>query len=159
VSRRADCRGNVSILVTAVIVVAVLLATAVARLGSAVAEKSRANNAADAAALAAAGDLGRGRPPAHACALARRTAADNGARLLSCHSDAAAVVVTVVRGPARARARAEVDGASVFSRAAGPHIAHMGDFRHGGVAGSTFRSRGRESGPISAAMPGTEAER
>jgi secretion/DNA translocation related TadE-like protein len=108
---RRSTRGNVSVLVTAVIVVAVLLATAVARLGSAVAEKSRANNAADAAALAAAGDIALGRPPTHACAVARETAGENGARLLTCRSTAAAAVVTVALGAARAEARAQVDGA------------------------------------------------
>ena len=109
--RRRGIRGNVSVLVTAVIVVAVLLATAVARFGGAVAEKSRANNAADAAALAAAGDIALGGLPAHACAVARQTAADNGARLLTCRSSATTAVVTVARGAARAGARAQVDGA------------------------------------------------
>lgn len=109
--RNRGNRGNVSVLVTAVIVVAVLLATAVARFGSAVAEKSRAHNAADASALAAAGDLALGRPPTHACAVARQTAADNGARLLTCRSTATAAVVTVARGAAHAGARARFDGA------------------------------------------------
>jgi secretion/DNA translocation related TadE-like protein len=113
--------GNVTVLVTAAIVVAVLLGTAVARLGSAVAEKSRANNAADAAALAAAGELASGRTPATACATARRTAADNGARLLTCQWGDSAAVVTVVMGEARAIARAEVDAAGVIS---GDHGAH-----------------------------------
>ena len=57
---RNDQRGNVSLLVIAVMVVAVVLCTAVARLGGAVAAKSRANNAADAAALAAADGLALG---------------------------------------------------------------------------------------------------
>ncbi len=48
-------------LLAAVIVVAMLLCTAVARLGGAAAEKSRANNAADASALAAADRLALGR--------------------------------------------------------------------------------------------------
>jgi secretion/DNA translocation related TadE-like protein len=109
--RERGNQGNVSVLVTAVIVIAVLLATGVARLGSAVAEKSRANNAADASALAAAGDLALGRPPAHACAVARRTAAENGARLLTCRSTASAAVVTIALGAARAGAQARVDEA------------------------------------------------
>jgi secretion/DNA translocation related TadE-like protein len=154
-----DSRGNVSVLVAAVIVVALLLTTAVARLGGAVAEKSRANNAADAAALAAAGELASGRTPADACRVARRTAADNGARLLACHPGADAVVVTVGRGDARAVARAEVGGAGATSGTLGAHIAHRGDFRHVSIDGHTFHSRGPRSGPISAPMPGTEAER
>jgi secretion/DNA translocation related TadE-like protein len=114
---RRDTAGNVSMLVIAVMVVSVLLCTAVARLGSGVVEKSRANNAADAAALAAAGGLALGRLPADACAVARDTAAENGARLLTCRCRASAqettvAEVTVAMGDARARARAEVDAAN-----------------------------------------------
>ena len=152
-------RGNVSVLVTAVIVVAVLLGTAVARLGSAVAEKSRANNAADAAALAAAGALASGNLPATACATARRTAADNGARLLTCRWGDSAAVVTVAMGEARAIARAEVDAARVTSGDHSAHTVHRGDFRHFSLVGHMFHSRGPRGGPISAPMPGTEAER
>ena len=61
---------------------------AVARLGGAVVEKSRASNAADAAALAAAGALALGRSAVRACAVARATAIDNGARLLTCRGGA-----------------------------------------------------------------------
>jgi secretion/DNA translocation related TadE-like protein len=124
---RRDTRGNVSMLVIAVIVVAVLLGTAVARLGSGVVEKSRANNAADAAALAAAGGLALGRLPADACAAARDTAADNGARLLTCRCRAAkettVAEVTVAMGAARARARAEVDAADLSPRSGLSHKA------------------------------------
>lgn len=151
--------GNVTVLVAAVIVVAVLLGTAVARLGSAVAEKSRANNAADAAALAAAGALASGRPRATACATARRTAADNGARLLTCQWAGAAAVVTVAMGEARAIARAEPDAAGVVSGDNGAHTVHRGEFRHFNLAGHMFHSRGYRGGPISAPMPGTDAER
>jgi len=113
---RRDARGNVTVLVAAVIVVAVLLATAVARFGGAVAEKSRANNAADAAALAAADGLALGRSPDEACALARSTAVDNGARLLTCvyrasTTEARSAEVVVEIGNAKARARAEVGSA------------------------------------------------
>lgn len=113
---RPDARGNVSVLITAVIVVAALLCTAVARLGSGVVEKSRANNAADAAALAAADGLALGRAPGRACAVARQTAIDNGARLLACRCPASPTGVTVAEvtialGEARARARAVVDAA------------------------------------------------
>jgi secretion/DNA translocation related TadE-like protein len=152
-------RGNVSVLVTAVIVVAVLLATAVARLGSAVAEKQRANNAADATALAAAGALAAGNSPASACMTARRTAVDNGARLLTCQWDDAAAVVTVAMGEARAIARAVVDAAGVASRGNSAHTVHRGDFRHFRLVRHMFFSRGSKGGPISAPMPGTEAER
>ncbi len=117
---RGDTRGNVSMLVIAVIVLSVLLCTAVARLGSGVVEKSRANNAADAAALAAAGGLALGRLPADACAVARDTAADNGARVLTCRCHAAkqtaVAEVTVAMGDARARARAEVDAGDLSAR-------------------------------------------
>jgi secretion/DNA translocation related TadE-like protein len=154
-----DQRGNVTVLVTAVIVVAVLLATAVARVGSAVAEKARANTAADASALAAAGALASGSSPASACLSARRTAVDNGARLLTCQWDGAAAVVTVAIGEARSIARAVADAAGVTSGVHNTNMVHRGDFRHFRLAGHIFHSRGSKRGPISAPMFGTEAER
>jgi secretion/DNA translocation related TadE-like protein len=105
-ARAAD--GNVSVLVTAFIVIAMLLSFAVARLGGAVVEKSRANTAADAAALAAADRLARGDSAAEACRAARAAAVDNAGRLLSCRCVAASVEVIVERGAARSRARAAV---------------------------------------------------
>ena len=105
---RRGSDGNMSILVSAFIVVSMMLGGAVARLGGAAVEKSRANNAADAAALAAAGQLARGRAPFAACAVARSTSADNGARMLTCERRGSAAEVTVVLGAARARARADV---------------------------------------------------
>lgn len=108
---RNDIRGNVSVLIAAVVVVAFLLCGAVARLGSAVVEKSRANNAADAAALAAADGLALGRAPAEMCAVAGGVAVDNGARLLTCHCGAGAAEVVVAIGDARGTARAVVDPA------------------------------------------------
>ena len=110
----ADARGNVSVLVAAVVVVAMLLCTSVARLGGAAAQKSRANSAADASALAAADRLALGQSSAQACTVARRTATDNGARLLTCRADAgtgetSAAEVTLELGAAHARSRAEVD--------------------------------------------------
>ena len=110
---RSDERGNVSVLVVAVIVVAFLVCSAVARLGNAAAEKSRANNAADAAALAAAGGLALGALPAEACAAARQIAAANGARVLTCRCPASFAEVTVAMGDARARARAEVEAPEI----------------------------------------------
>ena len=110
---RHDARGNVSVLVATIVVATMLVGTAVARLGGAAAEKSRANNAADASALAAADRLALGQSPAQACAVARQTAADNGARLLTCHSGAGAdrtlaADVTLEMGEAYAQSRAEV---------------------------------------------------
>ncbi len=101
-------RGNVSIFLAAFIVVSLLLCTAVARLGSASAEKSRANNAADASALAAADSVALGQSPSVACADARRIAVANGADLLTCRSDGSGADVTVAIEDAQARARAEV---------------------------------------------------
>jgi len=114
VSRGHDARGNVSVLAAAVVVAAMLLCTAVARLGGAAADKSRANNAADASALAAADRLALGQTPAQACAVARLTATEKGARLLTCHAgpgadQTMAADVTLEIGPAHAQSRAEVD--------------------------------------------------
>ena len=110
---RRDERGNVSVFVAVAIVVGMLLCTAVAELGSASAVKSRANNEADASALAAADRLALGQTPAVACSVARQTANDNGARLLTCRAGPAtaetmAAEVTLEIGAARAAARAEV---------------------------------------------------
>jgi hypothetical protein len=69
---------------------------------------------ADASALAAADRLAMGRSTAEACAVAKETALDNGARLLTCHCGAGspatlAADITLEIGAAHARARAEVD--------------------------------------------------
>jgi secretion/DNA translocation related TadE-like protein len=103
----ADERGNVTVLLAAVLVVAVLLCTAVARLAGAAREKARAENAADAAALAAADGMALGDTAAGACARATRTAADNGARLVSCAEHNSGMQVIVHLDRARAEARAE----------------------------------------------------
>ena len=108
-----DQRGNVSVLVIAVMVVAVLLCTAVARLGGAVASKSRANNAADAAALAGADALALGMTSSAAVAAAQAAASDNGAQLVSCTCRDGSAEVVVVLGRAHGRARAVVDGGGV----------------------------------------------
>lgn len=102
-------RGNVSLLVLAVVGLAFLLCVAVAHLGGAVVEKSRAEAAADAAALAAADGLALGRPVAAACDSARRIASDNGASLLTCDRRDAGVIVVVAIDEARAQARAVAD--------------------------------------------------
>ncbi len=107
-SRRAHQRGNVSVFTTAFIVVTLLLGSAVARLGAAAAQKARANNAADASALAAADGLALGRSPTDSCAIARDIASSNGARLLTCHCTASVADVSLAIDAAQVRARAEV---------------------------------------------------
>jgi secretion/DNA translocation related TadE-like protein len=129
VSRNRDERGNVTVLVTAVVVIAIILSAALAHFGSAVVEKARAENAADAAALAAADGLALGRATSEACSEAARTATDNGARLLTCRSRGSAsrvmiAEVTVAIGDARARARATADDRlNLTNGATGGHIA------------------------------------
>jgi secretion/DNA translocation related TadE-like protein len=100
-------RGNVTVLLAAVLVVAVLLCTAVARLAGAAREKARAENAADAAALAAADGMALGDSVVDACARASRTAVENDARLLSCSNRNSGMQVSVQLDRARAEARAE----------------------------------------------------
>ena len=122
---RRDESGNVSVFVAAAIVVGMLLCTAVASLGTASAVKSRANNAADASALAAADRLALGESPAAACLIARQTATDNGARLLTCRAGAAtaetmAAEVTLEIGAAHATARAVVGAVVDAGVSAGP---------------------------------------
>jgi secretion/DNA translocation related TadE-like protein len=146
--RHSD-RGNISVLVAAVLVVAVLLCTALARLAGAAAEKARAENAADAAALAAADGMALGDTVPRACARARVTAADNGARLLSCANRSSGMQVDVAFGRARADARAEFTAADVPARYDAPAIRassaraallsrysfqlpHFGDWTHDG---------------------------
>ena len=85
---------------------------ALAHLGGAVVEKSRAETAADAAALAAADGLALGQPVAAACDSARHIASANGARLLTCDGGDAGVTVVVGIDEARARARAVADALS-----------------------------------------------
>jgi len=123
--RARDRRGNVSIFVAVFMVVGMLLCTAVAKLGGAVVEKARANNAADASALAAADGLALGWTSADACAAAGSTAADNGARMLTCRSMASAdgglaaeVVLQVEDATAQARAEVGASTADVGRAAA-----------------------------------------
>lgn len=102
-----DERGNVTVLLTAVLVVAVLLCTSVARLAAAAREKARAENAADAGALAAADAMALGGTVGQACTRARQTATENHARLLSCANRNSGMQVVVELDRARAQARAE----------------------------------------------------
>ena len=110
-------RGAASIVMLGILAVALSLTYGATRLGIALVGRARAENAADAAALAAADMIALGRAPDTATDAAQRTAAANGARLVSCdcRGSAATVVVEVdvsgvgVPGAvARGRARAEV---------------------------------------------------
>jgi secretion/DNA translocation related TadE-like protein len=110
-------RGAVSVLMLAVLVVGLVLATGAARLGGALVGRARAESAADASALAAADRLALGDGSAAARAAADATATSNDARLVSCDCSGttAEVVVEIdlpawgaVFGPARGRAKAEV---------------------------------------------------
>ena len=113
-------RGSVTVVALAGVGLALILCLGVARVGSAVALQSRADNAADAAALAGADALALGNTPEAAADAARMVASDNGARLMtcSCSGDAAEVAVEMVGavGRAHGHARAEVD----LSRAPAP---------------------------------------
>jgi secretion/DNA translocation related TadE-like protein len=107
-------RGSVTLLVMVVVVLAGVFALEVARLGGAASDRSRADTAADAAALAAAIELARGHSASDALSAAARLAATNGARLVSC--DCAGRPSVVVRvGDATGRARAEIDAACPIS--------------------------------------------
>jgi len=116
-------RGNVSILMTAVVVVSVLACTAVARLGAAASTKARANTAADAAALAAADALAEGEPPTAAFVAARQVAAADGAQLDTCACAGTNAVVTVTMGDAHAIARAVVGDEPLT-------VSRIGQFAH-----------------------------
>ncbi len=116
-TRARSERGGVSIVMLAVLVIGLVLAMAVARLGGALIGRARAEAAADAVALAAADRLALGDGAAAARQAAHETAVTNDARLVSCDCSgtAAEVVVEVdvpawgaLFGPARGRAKAEV---------------------------------------------------
>jgi len=113
--------GAFTVLFVAVVVLGCILVVSASRLGGALTARARAETAADAAALAAADSLATG--AGDATVQARRIAAAQGARLVSCDcSGTAAEVVVEVDGsivaslpsPARARARAEVDVGCTF---------------------------------------------
>lgn len=108
--RRAEReRGSVVVFSTAIVVMAVLFALAVARLAGAAADKARANTAADAAALAAAQEVASGHGAREALATASRIASENDARVVGFATTRDAVVVSVAVHDARSRARADVD--------------------------------------------------
>ena len=106
-------RGNVSIIALAGIALAFVLCIGVARVGAAVVLQSRADTAADAAALAGADALALGSSARAATRAAAAAAADNGARLVecSCTGVVAEVTVEIDReiGRAHGHARADVD--------------------------------------------------
>jgi len=109
--------GSAGILACGLVALAAVLVLGLGRLATGVLAVSRAHTAADAAALAAAGELAAGRTERDAERTASLTAAANGARLLHCECAGPAVVVHVSvalpsSGPAsglvRAAARAEL---------------------------------------------------
>jgi secretion/DNA translocation related TadE-like protein len=97
-------RGSVTVLAVGAVALAVVLTLGVARLGHAASDRARADTAADAAALAAAGAIARGGDPNPAAA----TAGSNGARLVRCDCTGPKPMVEVRVGEATGRARAEV---------------------------------------------------
>ena len=106
--RRDD--GSATIWVLASGLVLVLVAIAIALIGSATVARHRARSAADLAALGAALRVWDGEE--EACAWAAELSARNGARLVACHLDGLDAIVTVevvptlMPGVGRARASA-----------------------------------------------------
>jgi secretion/DNA translocation related TadE-like protein len=110
-------QGSAGVLLCAVVALVAALVIGLGRVAGGLVGVSRAQTAADAAALAAAGELAAGRSGGEAERIASLTAAANGARLLRCDCGGPAVVVAVtVTLPAsgsvsdlvRAAARAEL---------------------------------------------------
>jgi secretion/DNA translocation related TadE-like protein len=110
-------RGSAGILACGLVALITVLVVGLGRVATAVVATSRAHTAADAAALAAAGELAAGRSERDAERTAFLTAASNGARLLRCDCGGPAVTVHVsvvlsfsrpVSGLVRAAARAEL---------------------------------------------------
>lgn len=97
-----------TVLAIAAVALAVALAFGVARLGHAASDRARADTAADAAALAAAGVLARGGGADSAAFAASETATANGAQLEHCDCAGSRPTVEVHVGGATSRARAEV---------------------------------------------------
>jgi len=110
-------RGSGGILACGLVALTAVLILGTGRLAGGLVAVSRAHTAADAAALAAAGELAAGRTEADARRTASLTAAANGARVLRCDCGGPAVTVHVsvtlpfsrpVSGLVRAAARAEL---------------------------------------------------
>jgi secretion/DNA translocation related TadE-like protein len=117
VNARGEPAGSAGVLLCGVVAVAAALTLGLGRLATAGLAVSRSQTAADAAALAAAGELAAGRSAGEAERIASLTASANGARLLRCECGGPAVVVAVtvtlpasgpVSGLVRAAARAEL---------------------------------------------------
>jgi secretion/DNA translocation related TadE-like protein len=115
-SRGAE-QGGAGLVLCGVVVLVALLVLGLGRLAGGMKALTAAQTAADAAALAAAGELAAGRTAGDAKRIASLTAAANGARLLRCECAGPAVTVHVTvtlpfSGPAsglvRAAARAEL---------------------------------------------------
>lgn len=118
-SRRRE-RGNVSVFAIAMIAIIGVFGVGLGRVGAAMTVQARAENAADAAALAAADTLALGGDAEAARFAARKWARANGAQLVECDCSGSEAEVEVevppiagLSKPGRARARAEVD----FNRA------------------------------------------
>ena len=115
--------GSAGILLCGVLALVVALTFGLGRLATGALAAARAQTAADAAALAAAGELAEGRSAGVAERTASVTASANGARLLRCECGGPAVVVVVtvalpfsrsvpglVKGAARAELHPECPG-------------------------------------------------
>ena len=109
--------GSAGILACGLVALTAVLVLGTGRLATGIVAASRAHTTADAAALAAAGELAAGRSERDAERTASLTAAANGARLLRCDCGGPAVTVHVsvilpfsrpVSGLVRAAARAEL---------------------------------------------------
>jgi secretion/DNA translocation related TadE-like protein len=116
-SRGASHRGSAGVLLCSLVALTAVLTLGIGRLTCGVVGRARAQTAADAAALAAAGELAAGRTGEQAERIASLTAAANGARLLHCFCGGPAVFVAVTvtlpfsrppSGLVRASARAEL---------------------------------------------------
>ena len=94
-SARGRQAGSAGVLLCGVVALAAALTLGFGRLATAGLAVSRAQTAADAAALAAAGELAAGRSAGEAERIASLTAVANGARLLRCKCGGPAVVVAV----------------------------------------------------------------
>ena len=94
-SARGHPAGSAGVLLCGLVAVTAALTLGLGRLATAVLATSRAQTAADAAALAAAGELAAGRSAGEAERIASLTAAGNGARLIRCDCGGPAVVVAV----------------------------------------------------------------
>ena len=114
---KAPEAGTAGILACGLLALVAVLVLGLGRLAGGVVAVSRAHTAADAAALAAAGEIAAGRTEGDAERTASVTAAANGARLVRCEcaGPAVSVVVSValpssrpVSGLVRAAARAEL---------------------------------------------------